>query len=63
MAIRYLNVKNSNGVETIDQLDSEDFNSYREFIDEVKRLINEYRAANSCFSGVYTSQRCSKDWK
>lgn len=63
MAIRYLNIKNSNGVETIDQLDSEDFNSYKEFRAELKQLINEYRMAGSYFSGVYTSQRCTKDWK
>lgn len=58
--VRYLNMVTSYGVETVDQLEQKDFNSYREFKAELKRLINEYRLAGM---PVYSSQRCTKDWK
>jgi hypothetical protein len=50
----------SYGVETVDQLEQKDFNSYTEFKAELKRLINEYRLSGM---NVYSSQRCTKDWK
>lgn len=58
--VRYLNTVTSYGVETVDQLEQKDFNSYREFKAELKRLINEYRLSGM---NVYSSQRCTKDWK
>ena len=58
--IRYINTKQDNEVETIDQLDSNDFSSYRDFKKELLRLVNEYRL---CFNQlVYTSQRSTKAW-
>jgi hypothetical protein len=50
----YLNIKTSEGVETIDSLDPKDFNM------ELKRLKNEYRFCSEFYSGVYSSQRCAK---
>ena len=57
---QYLNMKTSYGVETVDQLDSEDFTNNREFRKELKRLINEYRLSGMI---VYSSSRCDKSWK
>ena len=58
--ISYLNTKHNGEVETIDQLDSNDFNSISEFRKERKRLVSEYRMAGI---SVYTSQRCTNDWR
>ena len=57
---RYLNMKNVYGVETVDQLESENFKTYKEFKIELKRLVNEYFLCNM---NVYISQKCCKDWK
>lgn len=59
----YLNIKTSQGVETIDQLDAKDFKTYKEFNKELKRLKNEYRIASSFYNSIYSSQRCTNDWK
>lgn len=56
---RYLNTKLHGKVETIDQLDSNDFGSYSEFRKEQKRLINEYRLAGG-HGDPYWSQRTTK---
>jgi len=61
MTIAYLNTKLYGKTETIDQLDSSDFNSYREFREEKKRLQGEYRLCGH--GSPYWSQRCTKDWK
>lgn len=58
--MKYLNMKTNYGIETIDELDPKDFGSYREFRTELKRLVGEYHLAGM---PVYTSQRCTKDWK
>lgn len=58
--ITYINTKNSYGVETIDELNSKDFNSPKEFKKELNRLLNEYRLIEP---KVYSSQRADKDWK
>ena len=58
--ITYLNLRDSNGVETVDELNSNDFNSSKEFNEELKRLIKEYHMAGM---GVYKSQRCTSEWK
>lgn len=57
---KYLNLKTVYGVETVDELNENDFTSFREFTKEVKRLCNEYRIAGM---NVYTSIRCTKDWR
>lgn len=53
----YLNLKTAQGTETIDELNKKDFNSEKEFRQELKRLVNEYRIAGM---QVYTSQRICK---
>jgi hypothetical protein len=57
----YFNIKTNNGVETIDQISDKDFPSYKDFMTEKKRLLNEYRLCG--MSGVYFSFRCTNDWK
>ena len=59
----YLNIKTSEGVETIDELNEKDFNTCKEYRTELKRLLNEYRTASNWHAGIYTSQRCTNDWK
>jgi hypothetical protein len=51
---RYINIKTSQGVETVDQLDRQDFESYKEFKIELNRLITEYKLAGM---SVYISQK------
>ena len=51
---RYINFKTSQGVETVDQLERQDFESYKAFKIELNRLINEYRLSGMA---VYISQR------
>lgn len=57
--VRYLNIKTSYGIETVDEVRREDFNSHKEFIQELRRLKREYNIAGML---VYTSQRCTKEW-
>lgn len=55
--MRYLNLKTAYGTETVDQLDPKDFQTRREFRQELKRLVNEYHIAGM---NVYISQREAK---
>lgn len=56
---RYLNTKLYGQRETVDELDSKDFESMKAFNAEKKRLIAEYRLAGG-FGELYWSQRkCS----
>ena len=57
---KYLNLKTSYGVETVDHLDRADFNSYKEFRAELLRLIREYHTGGM---GVYASSRATKEWR
>ena len=57
--IKYLNMKTNYGIETVDDLDSEDFNTYKEFKVELNRLVSEYSMANM---NVYISSRPDKTW-
>lgn len=57
--MKYFNIKTTYGVETIDQLDAKDFNSYSEYIKELRRLKNEYKLAGM---EVYLSQKATKEW-
>jgi hypothetical protein len=59
----YLNIKTVYGVETVDQLEEKDFNSFKEYRAELKRLLSEYRLASNCYASIYTSQRCTNDRK
>lgn len=56
---KYINMRSQYGVETVDELDSGDFESYKAFRIELRRLISEYRLAGM---DVYSSQRACKDW-
>jgi len=58
--MKYLNLKTIYGIETVDELNKNDFPNYKEYKTELKRLLNEYRIAGI---NVYISQRCTKDWK
>lgn len=58
--MKYFNMRTSHGVETIDQIDREDFKTYKEYRDEVSRLRSEYAMAGM---NVYSSSRCTKEWK
>lgn len=55
----YFNIKTNNEVETVDELNPNDFESLKEYRAEKTRLYKEY---SMCMSGVYTSSRCTKDW-
>ena len=56
----YLNMKTSHGTETVDELNRNDFNTFKEYKQELKRLINEYRIAGF---NIYKSQRSSNEWR
>jgi hypothetical protein len=58
----YLNMKTSEGVETVDQFTmGEDAPAtYRDFRKYVSKMISEYNMAGM---DVYKSQRCTNDWK
>ena len=52
-------MKTSYGVETVDELNPEDFNTIKEFRTELRRLVNEYHLSGM---NVYISSRCDKTW-
>ena len=56
---KYLNMKSNYGTETVDQLDSADFSTYKEFKAELRRLISEYHLSGM---NVYVSSRATKEW-
>jgi hypothetical protein len=58
--MKYYNYKTGYGVETVDQIDQKDFIWYKEYRQELRRLLNEYRLAGM---NVYISSRSSKDWR
>ena len=59
--IRYINWRDKNcELETIDELDRNDFKTYREFKKELTRLLHEH-ISSGC-NGAYISQRPCKDW-
>lgn len=57
--VRYFNLKTVYGIETIDEFDSNDFPTFKEYRQELKRLAKEYRMAGM---PVYTSQRATKEY-
>ena len=59
--ITYINTKFDNKVETIDELDSKDFDNYKEFRAECNRYINEYMLSGCGYP--YKSQRATNEWK
>ena len=59
----YLNLKTPEGVETIDEISQSDYNSFREFRIARRQLKAEYQSAHNYYSGIYYSQRCTRDWQ
>lgn len=57
---RYFNMRGPYGVETVDEFDSQDFKSRREFRKELRRMVLEYSTSGM---PVYISSRCTKDWR
>ena len=58
--VSYLNWRCAQGRETIDQLDSRDFATRKEFRAEQSRLVTEYAMAG--MAGAYWSSRACKGW-
>jgi len=59
----YYNIKTSYGVETIDEINSEEFKTFKDFRNERKRMLKEYRLCGSFYSGLYYSSKCTNEWK
>lgn len=57
--MKYLNIKSHYGVETVDELSPSDFKTYKEFRQELRRLVSEYQLSGM---NVYVSSRCDKTW-
>lgn len=55
----YLNMKNSQGIETVDEFTREAEQSPKEFRIYVSEMVNEYRIAGM---NVYKSSRPTKEW-
>lgn len=55
---KYINIKTQYGVETWDMVDSDEFESIKEYKVEIRNLINNYKLAGF---NVYCSQRPSKN--
>ncbi len=60
MSIAYLNWNGPTGRETVDELDSADFATPREFRAELTRLESEYAMAGMA---VYRSSRMCANWR
>jgi len=56
----YLNMRTSQGVETIDEFTREQNQSPKEFRLYVNQMVKEYQIAGM---NVYKSSRCTNDWK
>ena len=59
----YFNIKTSEGIETIDEINSRDFKTYKDFRIERQRILKEYKLSSNFYNGLYYSQRCTNDWK
>lgn len=58
--MNYFNMKTRHGVETVDELNEDDFGSFRDFNAECRRMSSEYHL---CGMNVYLSRRCTKEWQ
>ena len=58
----YINTKTSQGIETLEEVDSSDFETNKDFYNEVKQVVNSYIKA---FHGsyVYSSIRPTNEYK
>ena len=57
MYTRYLNIKTKFGIETWETVNRSDFNTYKEFINEIRSIKRNYALMGY---NLYTSQRKSK---
>ena len=60
--VEYFNIKNNSSIETVDSINSEDFNTFKEYKKEKKSMLLNYRII-PFFSNIYISQRCTNDFK
>ena len=58
--MKYYNMKSVYGIETIDEIDPKDYISYKGYINQLRRLRDEYRMAGM---PVYISTRSTKSWR
>ena len=58
--IKYINTRIGNEVETIDEINSEDFIAFKAYRLECRRLLAEYEMAFN--APCYLSQRSTKEW-
>ena len=56
----YINMRSTDGIETIDEVNSIEFPDKKEFRKEVRSMLVIYGQYGM---PVYASQRCNKDWK
>lgn len=56
----YLNIRNSQGVETVDEFTKEENQTVKEFRLYVNLMVKEYQIAGM---NVYKSSRSTNDWK
>lgn len=62
--MKFINLKTKYGIETVDEIDPENFATIKEFKDESKRLLQEYRMAFNSVEGIlYLSQKSTKEWR
>lgn len=59
---KYMNRRDSRYRETVDELDSADFPSNREFYAECRRLLSEYRMADPAADYTASSRAC-RGWR
>lgn len=58
--MKYFNVKRTWGVETIDDIDINDFKTRRAHLEEIRNRLECYRSIGE---NVYLSTRCTKEWR
>jgi len=56
--IRYLNIKTKHGVETLETINRKDFQTYSDFVQEIKNLKHNYALMGY---RLYTSQKASNN--
>jgi len=56
----FLNMRTSQGVETVDEFTREENQTPKEFRLYVNQMVKEYQIAGM---NVYKSSRCTNDWK
>ena len=57
---RYINIKGSTGTETLEEFNTDDYTSLKEFNAALATRVGSYRMIHG--SGVYVSQRAAMPW-